>query len=898
MAWGQQGGLHKLDLGSDAIVGIDFSSTISDNVDYNELKRLIKIRTTRGQGEALTIPGCENEAKALQSFENEFYAELKDQHQRVDLFVQSKAGEIHRRLVHLDKQVGLLQRCYAPHSTGKVSVKRLERFSRAEEAAEKAGEEIRSLARFVGAQRLAFLKLLKKYRKWTGSPALETRFRKKVLDKPATFSNKDFQPLLTQYTDVLAAVRVIFQQGTNAPPAQLAINGNFSTNRTSTRIQKSAEQTKASATHVCSNTTASSASKIQKACQEGSEIDFDTALATSPLGKSGGKASYWIHPDHLVELHVLLLQYTRLRKTTSPNVATPAGIESRHQVRKESTNGNGNGLVSGGEDDAGLVVCDDLEKFARRRSSAPISDAEESVGKVPEKAAMTVRYSSTGKAVLAIDVSASDTPEAKALTSFRVVKVKSKDVRHMFDFEEPQCRTDKLLREADSEDSEHPDSIRKWLTDNPEVQPLVQLQCKRTRFVGLKNGEADGIWATLDRDILMKQTPEGFFTSKGGGPAFGDADHNDLVNFPFAVLEVRFEGGLQADLLDALDKTHLTERIRGFSIEAHAVATLCKPQGMPPPYWLPALDQDLRKIPATVRTAMSRASSSQLPLSPSSGKRTSTSTTSIGDRHSNSGFSARAIQSSATSVREASDPVPHKVPKKKRRIRRDTLLRQQIQQSSNQRYWNEYDDRDENSGNEPFAIYIDPNKSTSFPGFHIFSRAASSIASQAKASSEKIKSWLRPSDQPSSKTPLLVDEAATPQDDSDLDGDELVDPLINHHRNNRHYFTFHDRYVLNHVSKARESLLTRCCTALFVASFVLLIVTAILASVGRRKTVYEVDVGVIIGVVFSLVFALAGVGCLLMKIEKVANLPRVVVFLALTVVCVSSGVLLAGVIDG
>ncbi|KAL9035412.1 MAG: hypothetical protein Q9180_004876 [Flavoplaca navasiana] len=78
---------------------------VNYNVDYNDLKRLIKTRTTRGQGEALSIPGHGNQAKALKAFENEFYRELHDQHQRVDLFVQSKSGEISRRLVHLDKQV-------------------------------------------------------------------------------------------------------------------------------------------------------------------------------------------------------------------------------------------------------------------------------------------------------------------------------------------------------------------------------------------------------------------------------------------------------------------------------------------------------------------------------------------------------------------------------------------------------------------------------------------------------------------------------------------------------------------------------------------------------------------------------------------------------------------------
>lgn len=69
-----------------------------DNVDYNDIKHLIKVRTTKGQGQAKAIPGSDNETKAFHPFEDELYHELRDQHQRIDLFVQSKAGEVGRRL--------------------------------------------------------------------------------------------------------------------------------------------------------------------------------------------------------------------------------------------------------------------------------------------------------------------------------------------------------------------------------------------------------------------------------------------------------------------------------------------------------------------------------------------------------------------------------------------------------------------------------------------------------------------------------------------------------------------------------------------------------------------------------------------------------------------------------
>ncbi|KAI9873773.1 MAG: hypothetical protein M1830_010614, partial [Pleopsidium flavum] len=137
------------------------------NLDYNEIKNLIKVRTTRDQAQAISIPGQENEGNGLQEFENELYAELREQHQRIDLFVQSKSGEIKRKLNHLHKQVVQLARHNNFGEQSWISMRQLEKYSKVEEAVLKAGEEIQSLSRFVGAQRLAFQKLLKKYNKWT-----------------------------------------------------------------------------------------------------------------------------------------------------------------------------------------------------------------------------------------------------------------------------------------------------------------------------------------------------------------------------------------------------------------------------------------------------------------------------------------------------------------------------------------------------------------------------------------------------------------------------------------------------------------------------------------------------------------------------------------------------------
>ena len=126
----------------------------TDNVDYNDIKHLIKLRTTQGQGQAKAIPGSDNESRAFHAFEDELYRELRDQHQRIDLFVQSKSGEIARRLgtslvclpsttycsscplaAHLDKQIAQLEIRGPSIGHGKMSLRRLEKYSRLEEAA-------------------------------------------------------------------------------------------------------------------------------------------------------------------------------------------------------------------------------------------------------------------------------------------------------------------------------------------------------------------------------------------------------------------------------------------------------------------------------------------------------------------------------------------------------------------------------------------------------------------------------------------------------------------------------------------------------------------------------------------------------------------------------------------
>jgi hypothetical protein len=60
------------------------------------VKHYIKENTTAGNGNSISIPGA-GDARGKE-LEDNLYAILQQQHQRITLFVRSKTGEIERRL--------------------------------------------------------------------------------------------------------------------------------------------------------------------------------------------------------------------------------------------------------------------------------------------------------------------------------------------------------------------------------------------------------------------------------------------------------------------------------------------------------------------------------------------------------------------------------------------------------------------------------------------------------------------------------------------------------------------------------------------------------------------------------------------------------------------------------
>ena len=325
---------------------------------------------------------------------------------------------------------------------------------------------------------------------------------------------------------------------------------------------------------------------------------------------------------------------------------------------------------------------------------------------------------------------------------------------------------------------------------------------------------------------------------------------------------------------------------------------------------LPALKQDIRKVPNTSTAPKTRKSQGRSTPDESSTRHTSISASSTLNGLSSSGFSALCGESPATSAPDtlATQPLEAVKKKKRRRSNRKQLLQKRLKEPAQpryERYWNEFDDGSEGSQEEAYTIYVDPNASPSIPGAAAVSRLFDSLSSSIQAAEETLARWFKSSQKINKKKKkkarrgeqerLVNRECYSPStadsDQSDLDStNRPVKPSPAVHRR---YSTFRAPSRPPPAVQARETLLLRFCIASFASSFILLIVATILFTTGRRKTAYTVDVGVIIGVVSSLMFAVTGVGSMVARKDDVGWVHRAVVFLIFLCDVLASGILLA-----
>jgi SPX domain protein involved in polyphosphate accumulation len=379
------------------------------------------------------------------------------------------------------------------------------------------GEDIRRLSRFIAANRLAYIKLFKKYRKWTKRDTLQHDFESALNPRAEKFSKVDISPLLNQYSDLLHNIRLAMGVGldrfdlTSMPddPAQ-------------------------------QHNSRSVALRINSAIESQSSAEFDAIFAYCPLESRGSRALYLVHPDQLVEIQVLLLQHARLafRDISSPSFTSPSSpVRSRHNSITRAED-----LLERSHNH-GFVVIDNAEDFVIRQNSVPLGDAEDPYSSPQSLIAAALIWANTPDVVVCIGENFRE-HESNAFS-----KIQKKHVAKFLDVKEP---FDKQLSTELASDDEIKRS-RQWLLTHQYTSPLVCVMSKRNRFAGLQKEKDRGLWCTLDTNIIFRKVSAADFADKDWPSSISSG----CRAFPYGVLEIRHEGNSEPNLIDVLDKSHL-----------------------------------------------------------------------------------------------------------------------------------------------------------------------------------------------------------------------------------------------------------------------------------------------------------------------------------------------------
>ncbi|KAJ9653260.1 hypothetical protein H2198_007563 [Neophaeococcomyces mojaviensis] len=413
----------------------------NQNLPYNELKHVIKRRTSEGVAATpLPIPG--QSAHRWSLLEEDLFRMLKGEHDNIALFLRSKSGEIDRRLSYLEKSVKAAKRSVNVYSGRPTLLAR--KYQRLAYDAEQISEDIQALTQYAAVQKTAFRKILKKYKKWTNSDGLQTRMENEVFSEGQLQidQTEQMKKLSTQLSRIAELENTMLNQ---APTRQ---------DRKSVASQMSLE---------------SPVSQISNAAQT-SLLHFDSAMASVPFGEAAGTATYWIHMDNLDEAMVLLLRY--MRDANVPSRLSRA--DSATSVKSDLSNLN---HVQDSKE-VHAAFFDNAQRFIQDTSAHS-----------PSKAALVARWSAGKEAVVDLSDMQLRSDAKTTLT------VRRKELMPVLD------RSEVSTKDKKSSNTVNLRTIKDWLSQHRDVKPLAHSQSSRSRYLGITNSAEVGTFAVLDAHV-------------------------------------------------------------------------------------------------------------------------------------------------------------------------------------------------------------------------------------------------------------------------------------------------------------------------------------------------------------------------------------------------------------
>ncbi len=838
-----------------------------ENVQYDSLKQLIKENTSSFQTKPVTIPGQGPSNDAWKQLEDEIFSLLKEEHHKVCEFIRIKYAEIGRRLAQLERQLRDPGQRGSSEKQSNQPIQNTKKFAKLVEDTGSVSELIQHLSQFANTNRVAFRKILKKYRKWTGSGNLQLRMNDEVSNQSVDWLRPDFSSELERLATVTSTLSTM--------------SAKRSASRPDSMTSESSQATPAPEASV---------TQMHDVSLQGSDLKFDAAFFGVPLGHAAGRAIFWIHPDNMAEAEVLLLRHLKYRVARTQKTVAP-----RNRTHS--------------------AVFDNLQRYVQAQGAMTVGQTEDVEGSVASNAALNILRSNEPNAV-AIASDLIPVPTKPGLQRSRIITVSRSDL--------PRCLSQQTSNRASpnvqSRDGKAQSArngiseLRDYLSQHRDVKPLAEVHVTRERYMGFRNSKELGTWAVLDQDITMSPVD----TAALGGSPKRNSDNDFAIEspeghaFPYAVLQFRWEFSRRPEVVRAFETSHLAERVRGFTAEAEAIYTICSPEGMREPLWRPLLHQDIRKVPPPQPKRSFRRNrhgsgtiETSIPI---------TSGPSSTDGPSDSIFSHNQGQSSATSILDSgadttattSPRITSKVafedrePLKKKRHPKRPL---NMQPESAQRYWNEYEDGEEFAEDSGYAIYVTADEPLNFPGTETVSKACSAMYQSLRSGKRRMISWLplvSHEREDGERRPLLGSQRPSVTDLEDSsDSDSAATSTIRPAKHQSRSLRAASRNVsngtlrLHKVRSSRETHIFAMYLAAFLVAFGMLILSGILQMTGRHTARIEVDAGVIAGVIVALSCGIGGISLMVYRKEQLSFLHQAAVFLACVIVLAGSGYLLA-----